>query len=301
MSFLAARSSLVSREDKTITFRPEAQVAGILSKLIYCCQLILLQDAHDIKEHHGLEDIEEPLKQLCEQWLLNNTRGPVGVMGDWRLYTMHIGGAFIPEALVVWDADGKNLTYGDLRYGISDLADEISLALREAKRIFYDHLCLGLPDVPTFPLVELQDNWSNNQPGYSFIKDPRNAVYFEGCQEWLIRRIGQDPALLDMVFHTEQHEFDDTASWPVRSDFAKQYEVFDEEFKEPSMVLLHKGSGQPARRVEFLGIRWRNSGLAIRNLRLLFEFLCFVLGYHKAQTRTHASRSPVRFIFPEVA
>jgi len=66
-------------------------------------------------------------------------------------------------------------------------------------------------------------------------------------------------------------------------------------------VALHKGSGQPARRVELLGIRWRNSGLAVRNLRLLFEFFCFVLTYHKAQTRTHASRSPVRFIFPEVA
>jgi len=67
------------------------------------------------------------------------------------------------------------------------------------------------------------------------------------------------------------------------------------------VIPLHKGSGQPARRVEFLGIRWRNSGLAVRNLRLLFEFLCFVLSYHKAQTRTHASRSPVRFVFPELA
>ena len=199
------------------------------------------------------------------------------------------------------DADGKNLTYGDIRYSISDLADEISMAFREAKRIFYDELCFGLPDVPIFPLVELQDNWSNNQPGYSFIKDPRNAVYFEGYQDWLIRHIGQDQALLDTVFHTEQREFDDTASWPVRSEFARQYEVSDDGFKDASVVPLHKGSGQPARRVEFLGIRWRNSGLAVRNLRLLFEFLCFVLGYHKAQTRTHASRSPVRFVFPDLA
>ena len=50
-----------------------------------------------------------------------------------------------------------------------------------------------------------------------------------------------------------------------------------------------------------MGVRWRNSGLAVRNLRLLFEFLCFVLSYHKAQIRTHASRSPVRFIFPDIA
>src|ERR1700753_847429 len=80
VSFLAARSSLVSREDQTITFRPEGQVASMLSTLIYCCQLIPLQDAPHIKEHHELEDIEEPLKQLCHRWLLNDTRGPMSVM-----------------------------------------------------------------------------------------------------------------------------------------------------------------------------------------------------------------------------
>lgn len=37
MSFLAVRSVITSHEDNTITFRPEAQIAGLLSKLIYCC------------------------------------------------------------------------------------------------------------------------------------------------------------------------------------------------------------------------------------------------------------------------
>jgi hypothetical protein len=65
ISFLAVRSAITSYEDNTITFRPEAQIAGLLSKLIYCCQLILLQDAHYIKEFQQLDDIEEPLRELC--------------------------------------------------------------------------------------------------------------------------------------------------------------------------------------------------------------------------------------------
>ncbi|KIW09655.1 hypothetical protein PV08_12093 [Exophiala spinifera] len=200
ISFLAARSTITSHEDNTITFRAEGQIAGLLSKLIYCCQLILLQDAHYIKEFQQLNDVEVPLRELCQHWVVNNTRGPIGVMSDWRLYTMRVGGAAIPEALVVWDADGQNLTYGDTRYGITDLATEMSLALQEMKRIFHEELCLGLPDVPTFPLRELQDNWSNNRPGYSFIEDPRNLVYFDGCHDWLIRQISQKTDLLDLVF-----------------------------------------------------------------------------------------------------
>ncbi|KAK4934261.1 hypothetical protein LTR10_024414 [Elasticomyces elasticus] len=190
ISFLAVRSTITSYEDNTITFRPEAQIAGLLSKLIYCCRLILLQDAHYIKEFQHLHDIEAPLRDLCQQWVINSTRGPIGVMSDWRLYTMRVGGATIPEALVVWDADGKNLTYGDTRYSISDLATELSVALQEMKRNLHEELCLGLSDIPTFPLRELQDNWSNNQPGYSFIEDPRN---FEGCRDWLIQHISQQP------------------------------------------------------------------------------------------------------------
>lgn len=113
---------------------------------------------------------------------------------------------------MVWDVDGRNLTYGDTRYGIQDLATEIRMALREARQIFHDKLCLGLSDVPIFPLRELQDNWSNNQPGYSFIKELRNVGYFEGYSGWLLDRIARDPDLLDTVVHTEQYEFDETAT-----------------------------------------------------------------------------------------
>ncbi|EXJ77311.1 hypothetical protein A1O3_10469 [Capronia epimyces CBS 606.96] len=180
---------------------------------------------------------------------------------------MHVGGAFMPEALVVWDPDGETLTYGDLRYSRQDLVDKVLLAVRQMRRVFYEDLCFGLPDLPVIPLLT---------------------------------RITQDPRLRDLVFHTEQYELDEGGGWPVRSDFAQQYAVADEAFKEALLVAMHKGSGQPARRTEFLGIRWRNSNRGVRNFRLLFDYACFILTYHKAQTRTHASRAPVRFLWGPV-
>ncbi|EXJ90182.1 hypothetical protein A1O3_03251, partial [Capronia epimyces CBS 606.96] len=231
-SFLAARSAIVHRDHHSITFRSEAQVAGLLSKLIYSCQLIILQDATYIKEHRQLADIELPLQALCEKWVVYKTRGPLGVLSNWRLYTMHVGGAFVPEALVVWDPDGETLTYGDLRYSRQDLVDEVLLAIRQMRRVFYEDLCFGLPDLPVIPVRDLQDDWATNQAGYSFLNDARNSAYHEVTKHWLLTRITQDPRLRDLVFHTEQHELDEGGGWPVRSDFAQQYAVADEAFKE---------------------------------------------------------------------
>jgi hypothetical protein len=100
-SFCAVRSTLVHHEEKTITFRPEGEVSGILSKLIYCCQLILLQSAQNTAEQQQVEEITEPLEAVCQEWLRNNTRGPIGILSDWRLYAMKVGASTVPPALIV--------------------------------------------------------------------------------------------------------------------------------------------------------------------------------------------------------
>ena len=82
VSFCAIRSTIINPQEDTVTFTSESRVSGLLSKLIYCCQLIILQDAHDIREFQELDDIEGPLKQICQQWLVNDTRGPISVMSN---------------------------------------------------------------------------------------------------------------------------------------------------------------------------------------------------------------------------
>ena len=300
-SFCAAKSSIVNHSDKTISWRAEGDVSGIFSKLIYCCQLLVLQQAYNLAADGVFDEMGDALHHLCGLWILSNSRGPVGTLNDWRLYAMHVGASTVPPAIIVWDHDGQNLTYGDLRYGIPDLSQEMVFCLREAQEIFQTELCLGFTDIPTYPIRELQDNWSSGFPGYSFVEDTRNAAFLEGQDHWLGDQIAASAEYVETVFHTEQLEHRSRGTWPVRSEFAKQYQVSVENFLEHLLVLVHKGSGQPARRVEFLGTRWRNVGMAPRNLRLHSGHVLFILDYHKSQTRTHASRSPVRFLFPAVA
>ena len=79
-----------------------------------------------------------------------------------------------------------------------------------------------------------------------------------------------------------------------------QYEDSVQRFLEHMMVLLHVSSGQPARRPEFLGLRWRNRQADKRNLFIHDGYLVFILTYHKSLNMTNASRYPARFLLPEV-
>ena len=300
ISFCAAKATILNHEDQSITWKFEGEISGMLSKLIYCCQLITLQKAHHLVQEGAFTELGDALHQLCEQWIVNNSYSPVSTLNDWRLYCMKIGASTVPPAPLIWDEDGQTLTFRDIRYSIPDLGQEMAFCLREAHEIFAQELCLGFPDVPTFSLSELQDNWATSFPGYSFVVDTRNAAPFEDWAEWLSQRIAEHADHLETVFHTEQTQDHLLGRWPVRSEFAKQYQISVEKFLECMLVLVHKGSGQPARRTEFLGTRWRNVGLAPRNLRLHSGHLLFILTYHKSQMRTHASRSPVRVLFPAV-
>ena len=67
-------------------------------------------------------------------------------------------------------------------------------------------------------------------------------------------------------------------------------------FLEHLMVLLHITSGQPARRPEFLGLRWCNKQADKRNLFIHDGYMLFLLRYHKSLNITNSSRFPVRFL-----
>lgn len=61
---------------------------------------------------------------------------------------------------------------------------------------------------------------------------------------------------------------DDADTWYIRSEFAQKYEKSVQRFLECRLILIHKGSGQPARRKEFLSMRWQNIELMKRNIFL---------------------------------
>ena len=101
ISFCAAKATILNHEDQSITWKFEGEISGMLSKLIYCCQLITLQKAHHLVQEGAFTELGDALHQLCEQWIVNNSYSPVSTLNDWRLYCMKIGASTVPPAPLI--------------------------------------------------------------------------------------------------------------------------------------------------------------------------------------------------------
>lgn len=295
MSFCAAASWSPGNS----TWKSENQSAVVFSRLIYCCQLMIIMQAED--QTSDDDAFASHIRRWCMTWMNGDeAKGPLGDMLRLRLYAMHVAKDVVHPAQIRWRSDHHTLMYRDITYRIGDLATEISFCLDQARAIFQRDLCFDLPDIPTFALRELEDNWDEQAPGHSFLHDIRNTGVIDDHRDWLMMQISRREDLYRMVV---QHDPDqDTTGHQVRSIFAQEYEVAVQQFLGYLSVLMHKGSGQPGRSTEFLGTRWQNKweGGATRNIFVHDGYLLFLLTYHKAESRTHASRFPVRFLLPEV-
>lgn len=294
-SFCAA----ISWSSQHQVWKDETQSGSLLSQMIYCCQLVII--AHSRRESATDTDFVHQISEICRQWAHHDSFGPLSDMLRLRLYAMSVSRQVVRVAPIRWRNDGETLMYQDITYRISDLAREMTFALRHARDILHRDLCFGLPDVPHFDLRALEDNWDDKSPGASFLTDARNAVVLTGHHRWLMDQIAASHDLYDTVM---QHANDvDTTDDAVRPTFAQEYEASVQQFLEYLAILVHKGSGQPARMTEFLSLRWQNmlKGNVSRSLYVHDGYLLFVLDYHKTRHASHASRYPVRFLLPEVA
>jgi hypothetical protein len=209
---------------------------------------------------------------------------------------MTVGRNTVHPVPIRWYDDGMTLAYSNIIYRIGYLRDEMTFYLQEARRLFDEDLCFGLPDVPVYRLKELVDNWEDRRPGACFVDDPRNADVLAGRKEWLLRQLCDNPSRADLVFGRNVT----TDGFVVRNETTAQYETAVQVFLEYVLMLMHKFSDEPARRREELGLRWCNGPHDKRNLFLYDGDLLFILTYHKALSRTNASRFPVRFCLPAV-
>lgn len=293
LSFCAAASRQPSQ-----TWMSENQCASLLSEMIYCGQLVILAESERQYVDGEVTDAADALHALCAQWMHNDSKGPLGDMLRLRLYAMAVARDVVFPGHIRWRRDGETLMYHDLTYRISDLATEIDYCVEQAQLILHRDLCLNIPDLPTFNLNDLEDNWDVRGKGDSFLTDVRNAAMFEGYENWLFERIAASPDLYHVVVqHANDH---DTAEDQIRSSFAREHDIAVQTFMSYIAIGLHNGSGQGGRLEEFRSLLWCNTLGSLRNLFVHDGFLLFILRDHKSLHRTHASRYPVRFLLPEM-
>jgi hypothetical protein len=197
---------------------------SILSQLIYDCQMVVLAQVLAETANQPEVDIGAMIVDIRDQWLLNDTDGPVAELLENRLLGFHIGKTEVPPAQLRWHADGKTLVWSEVIFHLSDLHHIIFKGLATAQQLFEEELCLSgrltpASEVPVLDLDQLVDNWDATAPGQSFLTDSRNRSYLDPLKDWLIARVGKSPVL----FHTFWSQTAE-GHWVVSADAAQQYE-----------------------------------------------------------------------------
>lgn len=169
---------------------------------------------------HQEADIGAMIIAIRDEWLLNDTEGPIAELLENRLLGFRISQTEVPPAQIRWHADGETLVWSDVIFHLSDLHRIIFQGITEARRIFHEELCLSsrsspASEIPTLDLDLLVDNWDATAPGQSFLTDSRNASYLDPIKDWLVSRIGKTQALFD-TFWSPTTE----GTWVVSADAA---------------------------------------------------------------------------------
>ena len=267
----------------------------ILSALIYVSQMLLLGLAMELQKETG-QKLGELIETLRDQWQLNDVDSPMAELLENRLLASKIARQEVTEAKVRWNRDGLTLVHQEIVLPLSDISQLIWTSLAEARRIFETDLCLGFPQIPEFDVQLLRDNWDASSPGESFLTDGRNHPILKPAELWLLTQLFRSTERMNIILQR-----DPTGGWHVDVDALEEYEYSIQRFLEALVTPFLLGSGQLARRAEFLGLRWCNSMLQKRNLFIHDGRLVYILTYHKSINLTNASKWPARFLLPEVA
>jgi hypothetical protein len=149
--------------------------------------------------------------------------------------------------------------------------------------------------VPTINLSQLKDDPANGQPGWSFLKDPRNSSLLQGLDEWLLNCV-LEQKLLQKRFFTNCRD----AKW--RQQAAKEYLVQADAFLERLLLLIHITGGQPARGTELLSLQPYNTQHGLwRSIFIENGLVSFVTSYYKGYSVSGSTRIIHRYLPKDVS
>ncbi|KDN59860.1 hypothetical protein CSUB01_11029 [Colletotrichum sublineola] len=207
---------------------------------------------------------------------------------------------------VDWIKD--EISFRRARFSMGQLSDMTHGLVQEAREILAELTMIGEGEgrgeqlreaLPAIPWASIEDDHSEKQPGYSFLRDDRNTWTQKG-EGWVFGRIGASPRL------AQQWGVDGSRAEEARRDVfhpraRRAYEHAFGQFRERLWMLIHMLGGQPGRATELAGIRHSNTvNGGVRNIFAHEGAMCFVTAYHKGFRSTGQAKVIHRYLPREV-
>jgi hypothetical protein len=280
-------------------FREATTYTPFLSAFVKMAQLLVIQRAVVAAEHGDVEYPADLLDTLQDRLIAYGTRSPMNWVHKLRTLGKAIRDTTTALGRIVWSDDGEQLKYRGLEFSMTGLQHFLSVQVQAANRQLHELFFVPATEwhtaVPTIDLSQLKDNPANGQPGWSFLKDPRNSSLLEGWEEWLLNRVtGQKP--LQKRFFTNCKD----GRWNKQA--VKEYLAQVDAFLERLLLAAHITGGQPARGTELLSLQPYNTQHGLwRSIFIENGLISLVTSYHKGYSVSGSTRIIHRYLPKDVS
>jgi hypothetical protein len=195
---------------------------------------------------------------------------------------------------IVWQDDvGEELTFDGHSISMAAIRNMYQTLLEETTILLHDVVLLGLT-LPDLRHSKIHDALAEIKPGYSFLTDMRNK--FHRHAQFLLKAM-MDPSTSRNKFIYQAHSNTSGIAWNM-AGIHEWYKSVDQCLGN-LFVLLHWGSGQPARGTELCILAWINTTLHPRNVFWSNDLFNIVTVYNKTQTNTDRQRLICRSLEPK--
>ena len=217
----------------------------------------------------------EWVRRTMDGFMVRGCGSPMQWMLDLRGYGMKMAFDTTSAGHVSW-RDGDTLEYKAAKFHMAEFRGMVGKSCQDTRGALLEDLMFAsdAKEVPAVPWTELYDDPSNDDIGWSFIRDQRWRFPVDGT-DWLHQRIGSRPDLRRRFVRPGSTSGIDRGRV---GDWMRRVATF----RGKLLVLMHMTGGQPARGPEILSVRHRNTVQGgHRNLFIEDGMVVFVTRYHK--------------------
>jgi hypothetical protein len=284
-------------------FRSPMSYSPDLSKFIKIAQMLVVQRAVSAADDGEVEHPSDLLDEMRERFMMRGSRTAFDWACRLRAYAKKVVSNTTSLGYITWSEDAQTVFYRDASFSMDSLRSFVAAQVRKAQKELEGLLLLHTDEkredvVPTFFLHRLQDDPSNSQKGWNFLKDPRNADQLqEGGERWLLDRVLENDWLRDEMLHFTKESQIHWNRKAVQAYFAQV-----DQFLETLLLLFHVTLGQPARGSELLSLQHCNTAQGHHRGTFIEDGIVgTVTSYHKGYNITGSTKIIHRYLPKEVS
>ncbi|KAF5975168.1 hypothetical protein FBULB1_7524 [Fusarium bulbicola] len=267
-------------------FQLAREYCPVLSGLIWVQRLLFLEYALPLHSYPTIGIHQRPqfpmqrLNEVRQKYMVQGSLSPLAELHNLRNFGQKVAKTEPPPFLLRWSDDGKVVSYGsDFSLSMEEFRGLADHFIAQAENLC-DELMFGFE--PNLDVNKIKDDFTNSQPGFSFVSHPDN-MFDTMYQELLVQACTSCGVRLARNGHW---------SFRVVAWYLQKVATLEENISGGLLTAC----GQSPRIRDLLSLAVENSPCAIRGIFVWNGSVAYALHHHKAKRSTNQEFHVVRFL-----